>query len=321
MPARLIDRNTPAVSHPAPFPGRPSPEGRGGHPPAPDPGYDALARLDLLRIALATAPVPPRPRGGEPPVWFFDRRRQADLEAARPAPAAHPFAELAARIAAELPALYASVEVRRVARAVDGLKAAAGALATACEAAKDLAELLAVPDDETVLVLHPDRRAGLRVVVRGVADVGQFHVLVADALPGGGMPGRFVAACRDANPISAGGVPMVADARFQLYGPAALTGEGTLPAGFGGCGRWLWPALPLAAVPKANGERVVLLGPPAFRATWEVGRRFPAMPAELRVLEVLGPAELSRELSRLTGRTVAAPRPVPSPELEVTRVA
>jgi hypothetical protein len=204
---------------------------------------------------------------------------------------------------------------------VDGLRAAAEALAPHCPAAKDLAELLAVPDDETVLVLHPERRTGLRVAIRGIADVGQFHVLTADAMPGVGMPERFVAACRDVSPAAPGGVPMVADARFQFYGPKALTAGGTLPAGFAGCEHWLWPQMPVAAVPKANGERVVLLGPPAFRMTWEVTRRFPAMPAELRVLDVLSPAGMDDELSRLAGRPVPVSPPTASPTLATARAA
>src|SRR5262249_35168664 len=152
----------------------------------------------------------------EPPLFFFDRRRQAEFESTRPAPPADPLAALAAPIAAELPALWASVEVRRVARTVDGLKAAAEALAPACPAAKDLAELLAVPDDEAVLALYPAAYSGFRFVGRGVADVGQFHVLLADAIAdtrwivGPRFAERFVTACRDVNPAAPAGVPMVA---------------------------------------------------------------------------------------------------------------
>ena len=79
--------------------------------------------------------------------------------------------------------------------------------------------------------------------------------------------------------------------------------------------------MPLGGVPKASGERVVLLGAPAFRMTWDVTRRFPAMRGELRVLEALGPARVAEELSRLAGRLVPAPPPVAAPEPVPARAA
>ena len=174
--------------------------------------------------------------------------------------------------------------------------------------------MLAVPDDEIFLVLHPERRAGFRLAVRGLADVGQFHILLADAvmgdsaagfLPGERVPERFVAACRDVNRTTPAGVPMVAEARFQIYAPAALRPDGTLPTGFGGCEHWLWPTAALALVPRIGGERVVLLGPPAYRAKWDIMRRFPAMPADLRVVEALSPFRVAERLTKLTGNPVS----------------
>jgi hypothetical protein len=316
MTARLLEARTPLAPVTSPPP---------ADPPRPDPGYDALARLTQLRDSLLAVPRDRRSRWAEPPPFFFDRHRQADLESTRPIKPADPLAEVSARIAAELPALCASVEVRRVARTVDGLKATAETLAPACPAAKELADLLAVPDDEVIVVLHPGLRAGFRFVVRGVADVGQFHVLLAEAiigdwsarcLPGTRFAERYVSACRDVNPAVPAGVPMVAEARFQMYTPAALRPDGTLPTGFAGCEHWLWPATGLASVPRVNGERVVLLGPPAFRATWDVTRRFPAMAADVRLLDVLSAFRVGECLARLTGHPVPPlTRSVPEPAL------
>jgi hypothetical protein len=268
--------------------------------------------LAQLRDQLVQALSPrDRRRWKEPPVFFFDRQRQAALEAARLNAPGDPFTDLAAAIDGLLPALFASVEVRRVARAIDGLHSAAGLLAPVCSAALELAELLAIPEDEVFLVLHPARRAGFRLVARGIADVGQFHVLLAATITGdaaeGFLPGfpvasRFVAAYRDVNPASPAGVPMVVEARFQLLSAAALPPDGALPDGFAGCEHWLWPAMPLSAVPRVNGERVVLLGPPAFAATWDVSRRFPALAAELRLVETLSPVRVAEHLAGLTGR-------------------
>jgi hypothetical protein len=314
MLARLLERAAP-VAAPADVP-----------PPVslrfpPDAGYDALPRLAQLARDLAAVPPRARSRWKEAHLFFFDRRRQAELEAVRPAVAStDPFAELSTRIATELPALCASVDVRQAARGVEGLRSAAATLAPRCPAARDLAELLAVPDDEVVTVLHLKLRIGLRLVVRGIADIGQFHILLGnaadDVLPGSPVPSRFVAACREANPTIAAGVPMVAEARFQMYAPAALRTDGTLPEGFGGSDHWLWPHTLLSSVPRIDGERVVLLGPPAFRQTWEVTRRFPALPANVRLLEELNAFRVAERLGKLTGTPIApAPRTEPLPTL------
>jgi len=289
---------------------------------APDPAFAALPRLARLRDALAAAVrnnPPSRGRWGEPPVFFFDPARQAQLEADR-RPAAGPdrFADLAAAIDAELPELFASVEVRRAARAVAGLSEAAAALAPRLPAARDLADLLAVPDDEAVLVLDPATRTGLRLVVRGVADVDQFQLLFVDVLAGDGwlpgppLPARLRAACRDADPVIPAGVPMVAEARFQFLRPSAVRPDGSVPAGFRGSDHWVWGHQSLASVPRIDGERVLLLAEPAFPRTWEIGRRFPAMAAELRLLQVLGPFQVAERLGRIVGRPV--PLRAPQPE-------
>lgn len=301
--ARMLDRAVPpagAVDRPATVPASPSP----------DAGHDALARLADLRDRLIAAGVPVcRGRGKEPPVFFFDPRRQADFAAAAAPVVNDPYAEIPARIERELPLLYRSVEVRRVARSIRGLRAAAETLAATHLDARELAELLDIPDDETVLVLMPQQRAGYRLAIRGIADVGQLHVLMADALtgllPGLPVPGRFVSAYRDVNPGSPAGVPMIARARWQLYSGAALGPDGTMPAGMHGAGHWLWPSASVSSVPRLAGERTVLLGPPAFPAAWEVARRFPQVQAELRVIEVLSPFRVTEHLARLAG---AAPR-------------
>jgi hypothetical protein len=306
MTVRLFERRETAEWIAAP-PARPASE--------PDPGYRALPGLIALRDRLVEALSLRAPRRrGEPDVFFFDHRRQAEFESARPETPAEPANDLAAAIALELPELYASVEARRVARSVNGLQESAASMAPKCPAARDLAELLAMPEDEVVLVLYPARRAGFRVAVRGIADLGQFHILLADAVTGdpasglvagAPMPARLVAACRGAACEPPAGVPMIAEARFQLYLPGALRTDGSLPGGFAGCEHWLWPASPLAGLPRVDRERVVLIGPRAFDATWEVARRFPDLRAELRLIETLSPFRVAERLTRLAGGALA----------------
>ena len=246
----------------------------------PDAAFAARPRLVRLRDALRALHPPRQSRWGEPPVFFFDPARQAELDAARPRAVQppHPVAEL---VAAELPGLIESVEVRHAARAVPGLREATAAAASFLPAAQELADLLAVPDDETVLVLHPADRTGWRVAVRGVADAGQFQMLFLEATA----------------------------LRYQCFRPAALLPDGSLPGGFRGSDHWLWPHHPLAAAPRIEGDRMILLGEPAFRQTWEAEPRFPGLAADVQLLEALNPFRVAERLSRLAGRPVPVHTP------------
>jgi hypothetical protein len=311
MPARLLDRSLPQ-SAPS------TPKRPGG---IPDPGYEAITRLTQLADSLSEACRSSRSRWKEPPLFFFDPEREAQRLSSQPVVPFDPLTAVAERIRAEMPLLCGSVEVRRVARGIEKLRIASETLAPMCAAAKDLVELLAVADDELILVLLPEARLGFRMAVRGVADLGQFHVLLAAAiaadlkagyLPRPAIPDRFVAACRNSGPPIPAGIPMEMEARFQIYTPQALRADGTLPSGLEGCDHWLWPAMPLAIVPRMGGERVVLLGPPVYRQGWDVTVRFSGMPAELRLVESLGTFRVAEQLSRLTGNPIA---PIPSREL------
>jgi hypothetical protein len=315
MATRLLDRaSKPAISAPAQTLG------------LPNRGHDALRPLTQLRDQLRAALAARRPgRWKVPSVFFFDRGRQAELELARPRAFGNPFADLAEAIAATMPELFASIEVRRVARAIDGLRSAAVELAADCPPARDLADLLAIPEDEVFTVLYHEQRTGFRLITRGVAVVGQFHVLMEDVvtgepargfLPGPPIPARFVAAYRDVNPTMPAGVQMVVGARLQLSTPSVPRRDGSALDGFAGCEHWLWPAMPLAAVPRMEGERVIVLSAPAFNLTWDVTRRFPALAAEVRLLEILSPVRVAERLSRLIGREIP-----PQPALVASKAA
>lgn len=199
----------------------------------------------------------------------------------------------------------ASVEARRAARATAGLREAAAAVATAHKPARELVELLGVPDDQVVLAIHPAARAGVRVLIRGVADVHQLHVLLADLLPGRRVDPRIVDAYLDADPDPDAAAMT---ARFQLFRPSALRPDGTLPRGFAGSGHWAWGEQSPAALPLENGERVVLLGEPAFAADWDGRRKFPRLHADVERVEALGRAEVERWLA---ARCPAFRPPVP----------
>ena len=272
--------------------------GRNAATPAPTGVYAARARLRALRDALLAAKSRPKPsRWAEPVLFFFHRQRQLELEAARQQQLVSN--ALAERIADEVAALSQSVELRQAARAVPGLREAVQA--------SPLAEMLAVPDDENVLVLHPERRLGWRLTVRGIATVNQFQVILQAAIDQP-LPSRFTIACRDAAPSIPAGVPMVAELPYQCFRPSALQPDGRVPEAFRGSDHWLWGWEPMATAPRIDGDRVILLGEPAYPQRWDVERRFPAMAATAELQDVLNPFQVADRLSRIAGTAIPVHR-------------
>lgn len=263
-------------------------------PPRSDLGYSTLTFFARLRDALRSTARSLHPeRSGVPRLFFFDRDAQRELAAGEPAkPKIDP--KVADLIADALTLLPASVEARRAARATDGLRDAAMSVAKAHKPVRELVELLDVPDDQVVLAIHPAARVGVRVLIRGVANVHQLHVLLADILPSRRVDSRIVDAYLDADPDPDAAVMT---ARFQLFSPSALQPDGTLPHGFAGSDHWVWGEQSPAVLPLESGERLVLLGVPAFAAEWDVERKFPRLNAEVERIEALGRAEVERWLA------------------------
>src|SRR5438876_806337 len=92
----------------------------------------------------------------------------------------------------------------------------------------------------------PRRRPPARNTARPVADVYQFHALLAAAVTGdpgrGLLPGprpdpRVLDAYRDQRPDPDAAT---ATARFQFFRPSALRPDGPVPRGFVGSDHWLW---------------------------------------------------------------------------------
>lgn len=286
---------------------------------------DALRQsAELLAACEARRDAAVRARRGEPPVFFFDSTAEAEWRQVRGTGPTFP-APLLAAVSARMPTaatawhtlpdllddartlLPASTESRRVARATDGLIALAAEVGRHLPAAAELADLLAVPDEEVLLVVDVDRRTAARVLLTGVADVYQLMILLADALPGRRRPDPLIAAAyrtQDADPAAA-----VAVAPFQLLRPDALRPDGTLPDGFAASDFWLWGPEPTHRLPRENGERVVLLTAATVPHSWDVGRRFPRLPARLELLDVL-PHEAVADWLR--GRCQAFAEPAPA---------
>jgi len=211
---------------------------------------------------------------------------------------------------AAIAVLARSPAARRRARARPELAKRAAAVGDLHGKAKFLAELLRVLDDEVLLVLHPETGRGWKVRIGGISDNFQLHTLLADALIGDPEKGllsgrrpdpRIGAAARD-RPVD----PSVtlAEGAFNLMNWQALRPDRTLPAGQDGSAHWIWNEGVPDDIEKFEGVRVVLLGPSPYHRTWDAGRRFEDMPADLKVVETLTPAAADG----LLGRIAAAPR-------------
>jgi hypothetical protein len=106
---------------------------------------------------------------------------------------------------------------------------------------------------------------------------------------------RVVDACRDARPDPDANVFF---ARWQMFQPSALRPDGTLPRGFGASDSWVWGEQSPTVLPLEKGERVVLLGEPAYRRGWEVERKFPRLNGELDVTERLSASAVTEWLAK-----------------------
>ena len=80
---------------------------------------------------------------------------------------------------------------------------------------------------------------------------------------------------------------VVGRASFGMYSAGALRPDLTLPQGLAGYDHWLWGAASPGSIPYFDGERVILLGAPLFRMSWDVERRFPRLRGDAQLVEVL----------------------------------
>jgi hypothetical protein len=202
--------------------------------------------------------------------------------------------------------LSVSRNARRQARARSGLRDAVSELAPIHDWTSFVANILAVLDEEELVVLHPELRRGYRIQISGIADNFQLHTLLADALigaPGAGwLPGerpdpRVVAAARDQEVA-----PSTPDVHgvFDQYNWQALQCDGSLPTGTRHAPHWIWNEGTPTDIACFEGTRIVLLGPPSYARAWSAGRRFMGMEGELKVLEVLTPGSVQDWLNRMT---------------------
>ncbi|NOK85693.1 MAG: hypothetical protein GFH27_549367n8 [Chloroflexi bacterium AL-W] len=167
-----------------------------------------------------------------------------------------------------------------------------------------LAQLLAVVDDEEIIVLHPEYQLGYRVQIEGIAGNHQLFVLLEDALIGdetqGWLPGekprpQVVAAATQYNQYNHSTPYMFG---FHYASWQSLNPEGYLNIG-DNAEQWLWAEGIPADIPKFEDVRVILLGPTPYTRTFGINAIFEGLEPNLQVLEQLSAEAVKLWLHRL----------------------
>ena len=162
----------------------------------------------------------------------------------------------------------------------DRLTAAAAGMTPHAEDAAWLFGLLEVLDDEPLLVLHRPTGRAYDLTISGVGDNFQLHTLLAATLIGdesrGLLPGEppeeaWVAAATDGELMPTGGI----HGRFSLADAAGET---------------VWNEARPADIPLFGDHRVIVLDPPPFERSWNLGRAYPLMRPDV-VLNRILPAD------------------------------
>ncbi|XVU23363.1 hypothetical protein ACQPZJ_39875 [Actinoplanes sp. CA-054009] len=166
----------------------------------------------------------------------------------------------------------------------DRLTAATAAVGDRIEDAPWLHGLLLVLDDEPLLVLHRETGRAYDLKISGIGDNFQLHTLLAatligpERLPGTAPRPAWVAAATNGELMPEGGIR----GQFNL---ADATGA------------WIWNEGRPAGIPLLGDHRVIVLDPPAYGRSWNLGRSYPLMLPEMVVTRTL-PADEAAEWAR-----------------------
>jgi hypothetical protein len=189
-------------------------------------------------------------------------------------------------------------------RATADRELAAAARAAADAGAHWLDVLLGVELEQTWLVLCPLAGRGFRVEVDGIADNFTLHVLLADAL------GRFGIPTEDNPPELFDFLRGIVDdcprnhiiGSFNLYDFRAATSDVAEPSKVAQ-EYWVWGEGNPRDVPRFEGIRTLVVGPPWARRIIGSDRTFWSLPTDVKVIDEL----TSEETQTILARAAAGP--------------
>ena len=191
-----------------------------------------------------------------------------------------------------IPALLVPLQQKRARQALperERLTAATAAMVEYAEDATWLLGLLLVLDDEPLLVLHRPSGRAYELTISGVGDNFQLHTLLAATLIGD--PDRGLIPGERPHPAWT-----AAATNGDLAPPDGLRGQFNLVDALGG---WIWNEGRPADIPLLGDHRVVVLDPPPFVRTWNIGRTYPLMPPFVALDRILPADEAAAWLARV----------------------
>jgi hypothetical protein len=167
-----------------------------------------------------------------------------------------------------------------------------------------LEKMFAVLDDEVLLVLHPEQHKGYRLTIEGIASNFDLHTLLAAALIGDPAEGWLEGKAPDPDVVEAlqgepPENPMHTTGSFNLVNYTGLQADGSVSTGVDSRAHWIWNEGIPADITPFEGLRVILLTPPPYVRSWNVGRTFGGMIGRLYVHQILSAEEVQGWLRRL----------------------
>ncbi|MBM2622412.1 hypothetical protein JIG36_43610 [Actinoplanes sp. LDG1-06] len=150
--------------------------------------------------------------------------------------------------------------------------------------------LLEVLDDEPLLVLHRPTKQAYDLTISGVGDNFQLHTLLAATLIGPASRGLL-----PGTPPEAAWVASATEG--ELSPPSPIHGQFYLADA---TGETIWNEGRPADIPLLGDHRVVVLDPPPYERSWNIGRTYPLMKPEVTLNRVLPAAEAFEWASRVS---------------------
>ncbi|GID27235.1 hypothetical protein [Paractinoplanes brasiliensis] len=183
-----------------------------------------------------------------------------------------------------IPSLLLPLQQKRARQALpqrERLTAATSGMTPHAEDAAWLYGLLEVLDDEPLLVLHRPTKQAYDLTISGVGDNFQLHTLLAATLIG--APARGLLPGTPPDPAW-----VAAATEGELSPPDPIHGQFYLADA---TGETIWHEGRPADIPLLGDHRVVVLDPPPYERSWNIGRTYPLMRPEVTLNRTLPASE------------------------------
>lgn len=236
---------------------------------------------------------------------------------------------LRARCIAARACLARSPQLRVRVRASGKLAKAAAPLVDYVEEVTAFRRVLAILDDEPLLVIHPEARRGWRFVMSDLSTTLDLYVLLLDAIVGD--PSKGLLAGKRPNPKAvltikdpdrAPTKTAKLDIPLHTVAWTGLLPDGTLPDPK--CDavehqHWIWLEGMPEEIAPFEGERVILLQGPVMKRNLEVPVPYDALAPGLEAKGKVSAGEVGRLLARMTKAATALRKARPAPKRGAAR--